>query len=217
MARRKLPKTPSLERRKSQREPKFKIVVVCEGEKTEPKYLNDFTQDHNNPLVEIKVVPKGGVPVTLVKKAVKFKKELEREARRSQNSFDEHFQVWGLFDVDEHPNIPQAKDMARSNGVKLSIANPCFELWGLLHIRNYDAPIHRHDLQRILEKLMQGYDHEVSATFNYEFIRDHYDIAKKRAKQGYQRREEEGDSGGNPSTDVHKLLDLIIDSGKNSF
>ncbi|HDN25559.1 MAG TPA: RloB domain-containing protein [Thioploca sp.] len=208
---RKLPKTPLLARRKPQREPKLKLIVVCEGEKTEPKYLNDFTKEHNNPLVEIKVIPKGGAPVTLVKKAVQFKKKLERQARRSKNSFDQRFQVWGVFDVDEHPNIPQAKDTARSNGVKLGISNPCFELWGLLHIRNYDAPIHRHDLQRLLEQLMPGYDHESSATFNYEFIGDNYDIAKKRAKQGCQRREEEDDSGGNPSTDVYVLLDLIID------
>ncbi|GEM_PF-3360219 len=39
---RKLPKTPLLARRKPQREPKLKLIVVCEGEKTEPKYLNDF-------------------------------------------------------------------------------------------------------------------------------------------------------------------------------
>ncbi len=211
---RKMPKTPSLARRKAQREPKLKLVVVCEGEKTEPKYLNDFTKDHNNPLLEIKIIPKGGVPVTLVKKAVQFKQELERQARRSKNSFDQRFQVWGLFDVDEHPNLPQAKDTARSNGVKLGISNPCFELWGLLHLRHYDAPIHRHDLQRLLEQLMPGYDHKLSATFNYELIREYYDIAKKRAQQACQRRKEEDDSGGNPSTEVYMLLDLIIDNAK---
>lgn len=214
MATRKLPKTPSLARRKPQRDPKLKLVVVCEGEKTEPIYLNDFTKDHNNPLVEIQVIPKGGAPVTLVKKAIQFKKKLDRQARRSKNSFEQRFQVWGLFDVDEHPNIPKAKDMAHSNGVKLGISNPCFELWGLLHLRDYDAPIHRHDLQRLLEQLMPGYDHKLSATFNYELIRDHYEIAKKRAKQGSQRREQEDDAGGNPSTDVYMLLDLIIDNGQ---
>lgn len=47
---RKMPDTPPLTRRKPQHEPKLKLVIVCEGEKTEPKYLSDFTTDHNNPL-----------------------------------------------------------------------------------------------------------------------------------------------------------------------
>ncbi|TGO03207.1 hypothetical protein PN36_10895 [Candidatus Thiomargarita nelsonii] len=53
----------------------------------------------------------------------------------------------------------------------------------MLHLRHYDAPIHRHDLQRLLEQMMPGYDHKLSATFNYELIREHYDSAKKRAQQ----------------------------------
>lgn len=150
----------------------------------------------------------------MVKKAVKFKKDLERQTQRSRNSFEQYFQVWGLFDVDEHPNIPQAKDIAHANEVKLGISNPCFELWGLLHIRDHDAPIHRHDLQRLLEQLMPGYDHKLSATFNYEFIRENYNLAKKRAQQGCQRREEEDNAGGNPSTNVYALLELIIENGK---
>lgn len=165
MARRKFPKTPKLARRKPLCSPKLKLVVVCEGEKTEPKYLDDFTKDYNNHLVEVKIIPKGGAPVTLVKKAIEFKKELERTARRTKNSFDQRFQVWGLFDVDEHPNIPQAKDLARGNDIALGISNPCFELWGLLHIRNHDAPIHRHDLQRLLGQEMPGYSHKFSASF----------------------------------------------------
>ena len=60
-----------------------------------------------------------------------------------------------------------------------------------------------------------SYDHKLSAIFNYEFIRENYNIAKKRAQQGCQRREEEDDPGGNPSTDVYALLELIIENGKH--
>ncbi|MBW2690707.1 MAG: hypothetical protein JRC99_12345, partial [Deltaproteobacteria bacterium] len=35
--------------------------------------------------------------------------------------------------------------------------------WGLLHIRNYDAPIHRHDLQRILEKRVVDLEEQVAS------------------------------------------------------
>jgi len=208
-------KGPALTRRTAKREPKLKLVIVCEGENTEPKYLQDFANDHANPLVEIETIKKGGVPVTLVNKAVKRKKELEKQARRTKNSFDKRFQVWGLFDVDEHPNIPQAKDKAHGNGVKLGISNPCFELWGLLHICNQDAPIHRHKLQRLLEEKMPSYDHDSSATFDYNLIRENYDIAKQRAIKGLNRRKEEDDPEGNPSTNVYELLDIVSDNGNN--
>jgi hypothetical protein len=44
--------------------------------------------------VEVKIIPKGGVPVTLVNNAMKIKETLARESR---NSFD-RFQVWGLIE-----------------------------------------------------------------------------------------------------------------------
>jgi hypothetical protein len=210
MAKRKMPKASSLNRRQPHRLPRLKLVVICEGEKTEPIYLKDFIRDHQSPLVEVKIIPKGGVPVTLVNNAMKFKEMLARETR---NSFD-HFQIWGLLDVDEHPNLSQAKQKAKDNEIELGISNPCFELWGLLHFCQYDAPIHRHALQRLLEEQMSGYRHDAAATFNYIEIRDKYDLAKKHAEQGCRRREEEGDPGGNPSTNVYKLLDLIIENAK---
>jgi len=49
-------KGPALTRRTAKRDPKLKLVIVCEGENTEPKYLKDFANDHANPLVEIEIV-----------------------------------------------------------------------------------------------------------------------------------------------------------------
>jgi len=94
--RRILPGPKSIKRRKAQGEPKFRIVVVCEGEKTEPAYLRDFARHNGNGLVDVVLIPKGGVPLTLVEKAVEIKRKLVMEARRSGDSFDKKFQVWGM-------------------------------------------------------------------------------------------------------------------------
>jgi hypothetical protein len=38
--------------------------------------------------------------------------------------------VWCVFDIDEHPVIPEAKDQAPANRIELTISNPYFELLG---------------------------------------------------------------------------------------
>lgn len=72
MAKRKMPKASSLNRRQPHRLPRLRLVVICEGEQTEHTYLRDFIRDHQSPLVEVKIIPKGGVPVTLVNNAMKL-------------------------------------------------------------------------------------------------------------------------------------------------
>ncbi len=214
MSRSRFPRERSLKRSSAKYKPKPKIVVCCEG-KTEAIYLHSFAREHGNQFVKVKAIPECGVAVTVVEKAVKEKRELDKEARRSQSSYDSVFKVWGLFD-NEHPNIPKARDMARANNIGLGISNPCFELWGLFHICDQDADIHRHKLQRLLKKKMPGYDHDAGAEFNYEYMKGSckYNAAKKRAERSCARRKGEGDPGGNPSTDVYRLLDSIIKYGR---
>jgi hypothetical protein len=56
------PKGKSLERQIEFREPKLKLVVVCEGKNTEPDYLEKFKQEHGNQLVSLVLVKGAGVP-----------------------------------------------------------------------------------------------------------------------------------------------------------
>ncbi|MER5659654.1 RloB family protein [Streptomyces mirabilis] len=48
-------------------------------------------------------------------------------------------QVWCLFDRDQHRDIPTAFTRASRAGVKVAYSRPCFELWRLLHYRNYTS------------------------------------------------------------------------------
>lgn len=124
---RRLPPDRDLRRRRCTRKPRLKIVVISEGQ-TECRYIRDFANDHQNEMIELELIPRAGVPLTVVRKAVEKRKELMREARRSKDSFDFHFEVWGIMDVDEHPNLAQALDIARRHLVEVGLSNPCFEL-----------------------------------------------------------------------------------------
>ena len=59
-----------------------------------------------------------------------------RPTKRRAADYDE---IWCVFDIDEHPNVPQAVEEARQVGVEVAVSNPCFELWLVLHIRDRET------------------------------------------------------------------------------
>ncbi len=211
MARR-FPPDRSLRRRAATRAPKLLLCVVCEGERTEPSYLREFARAHGNNLVQLELIA-GRAPISVVRKAKDKQVELRRKARKSGDSFAKNFQVWGLFDVDEHPNIANAKEEARAAGIELAISNPCFEVWGLIHYSDHDAPDDRHQVQRKLENLMTGYSRK-SKEFNYAEMHPEFGRASTRAKRMRYNRLAEGDEGGRPTTHVDLLLDIVIENGR---
>lgn len=206
---------PVLKRRGPQTSPKIIIWIVCEGKNTEPKYIEDFARHHGNGRVKIEKIDKAGVPLTLVSEAIALKQKLTKKAsRKGADSFEKAFQVWAISDVDEHPNLAEAKQIASVNDLNYCISNPCFELWGVLHFRIQDAYIHRHDLQRLLNQLMPNYDHNNKAEFDYDLIKNNYETAKRNAITINNRRIEEDIPWSNTSTNVYLLLDEIIEKGK---
>jgi hypothetical protein len=215
MARR-LPQPPSLRRRGAIHEAKLLIVVCCEGKNTEPEYLKEFAFAWGNRLVFLKTVPGVGVPLTVVQRAVQEKQELERIAARSRDSFTKKFQVWAVYDVDDHPNLAQARQLATARGIQCCVSNPCFELWPLLHFKDQDGEIDAKAIQRALEKLMPSYKYKGSKVLDYKQLHIRFDVARRRATSIWQRRAKERNAGGNPSTCVFRLLDTIMENGKSS-
>ncbi len=118
--------------------PKRTFLVFCEGERTEPDYLEALKQEpevSDGASVKIQVAddPRGAVPYTLVSAAAASKS-------RSLEEADEIDEVWCLFDVecpDNHPNLKEAVDLANRDNIGLAISNPCFELWLALHFEDH--------------------------------------------------------------------------------
>lgn len=200
-----------LKRRPGHKKAKHKLVVFCEGEVTEPDYLRNFAQHHGNGLVEVKTIPKG-TPKAIVDAAIREAKDLRSRART--DSFEEETSVWGMFDIDAHPDIPDLREQARSRDIQLAISNPCFELWGVLHFERHNAPGDSERLQRKLAQLMPGYDHQRSRQFRYEQIKERYALAREHALWLSRQRREEDNADGNPSCNVYELLERIIAYGK---
>lgn len=126
-----------LRRRTGIRRPKKTLVVFCEGEKTEPQYLEALK---NQPEVRdaaavdlrIETGHSGAVPLTLVALA----SDARSRAVAEEAEIDE---FWCVFDVEwprNHPGLGEALQQARENDIRLAVTNPCFELWLILHFKD---------------------------------------------------------------------------------
>lgn len=198
-----------LARRGPRREPRRRILVLCEGGETEPGYLRAIRTEFRNPLVEIVIEGYGEDPKALVERAVAMKHEAEREARRRSDGLLRYDEVWCVFDVDDHSRLPDARQQAQAHGIRLAISNPCFELWALLHFQEQTAFLNREKVRGSLKKHLPEY----KKSLPFDRLRPGYEEAVRRAEHLDRRCEERGCPGDNPSTGVHRLTELIREEG----
>lgn len=99
-----------------------RILIVCEGTKTEPNYFKAFKRINNQSfVVELDIKGEGTNTLSVVDKAISLKNS-------ALSPYDE---VWAVFDRDSFPaaNVNAAILKAESNGVKAAWSNEAFELW----------------------------------------------------------------------------------------
>lgn len=203
MARRDRVRRPA--RRAAYITPKPRMLVVTEGKATEPEYLKGFVRDCHNPRVEIEVHDGVGVPKTLVEFAKQKKKSAWWQAQREKDANLAYDEVWCVFDIDQHPNVSNAKQMAKDSQIELAISNPCIELWLWLHFADAPGCIDRHVLQKSMKKHIQQYDKHV----NYADYKAGYESAAARAKALDHLADSVGDLGRNPTTGMWRLTESI--------
>jgi hypothetical protein len=192
-------------RRQAFRDPKPTILVVSEGKITEPEYIRGLQRACRNPRVTIKIAPEHGVPKTLVDCAKQYKEQAERQAGREGDENLAYDSVWCIFDVDEHPQVGEAKEMARDNGIHLAISNPCFELWLLLHFRDNPGMQDRAKVKEMLIQHVLKYNKHIDyATYAAGCAQ-----AVLRARRMDESAEEANEPGRNPTTGVYKLTEII--------
>jgi hypothetical protein len=138
-----------LARKQGKRPPYDRILIVCEGSKTEPLYLDDIRQQLRIPTADIKVIPStnGTEPRQVVDSA--------EEAFLASRNFD---LVVAVFDRDDHLTYNDAllravaldRTLKNSDrkpvGFKAVPSIPCFELWILLHFQDIHAFGHRNEV-----------------------------------------------------------------------
>ncbi|MCP4995719.1 MAG: RloB domain-containing protein [Gammaproteobacteria bacterium] len=206
MAKRKPRRDKDLKRRGPKREAYDRVLIICEGEKTEPFYFQDLCAHYHLSSANIEVTPAdGSSPVTVVKSAKRHQKQEKRQGEQ----FD---RVYCVFDRDEHPNYDAACDQAKANGFELVTSVPCFEYWLLLHFEYTAAPFSKTGARTAAENVVSKLRHHIPDYGKGKFglfsqLIDHLETAKKRAVRGIHEVEKTGEE--NPSTRVYELVDYL--------
>lgn len=196
---------PSIARRGPTRQPRRRILIVCEGSSTERGYFQSFQHAMRNPRVHVEVAREHGVPMTVVLDAIRLKEEADDAARRQRDENLRWDQVWCVFDVDEHPKLAEAVQRATASSLLLAVSNPCFELWAVLHFQEQRAHVERGKARATLQKHMPGYD----KALDFEKMHPGYTKAVQRARALDADAEKHGVPGRNPTTGVYGLTEAI--------
>lgn len=185
--------------------PKKRILVVCDGEVTEPQYLEGFKHWVRNPLVDVKTEPHRGGPQRVVDQAIRLRAAADKLARAEADDNARYDEVWCATDVDDFPDVEQARQRAQAEDIGFALSNPCVELWLLLHFRESPGPQARKDLARMMGRHIPGYNKQVDfATYQGGYV-----DAVRRAQRLARTAEEVGESAPNPSTGFFALTERI--------
>jgi RloB-like protein len=176
---------------------------------TEPGYFNAFKHAARNQRVHVEVAKEFGVPRTVVEIAVRLRDDANDKAKRERDQNHRWDEVWGVFDVDEHPRLAEARRLAEEQHINLAVSNPCFELWALLHFQDQRAHVERGKAREALQGHLPGYD----KALDFEKMHPGYGEAVRRAEELDKEAEIHGDPARNPTTRVYVLTESILQAG----
>lgn len=194
------------------------VLIVCEGEKTEPGYFHGFKQDLPQGVLDnnqIEIRGEGKNTMSLIQETLKIRTQREKETGRT---FD---QTWVVFDRDSFPAaqfnnaIFQARDASPS--IECAWSNEAFELWYCLHFCYVNHAMPREDYKKRIEEEL-GRKREKAFVYRkndpdmYRHLKTHGDqrqaIAWAKVLTGkYEGQENFADQ--NPCTQVFRLVEAL--------
>lgn len=186
---------PDYKRSINQYSPRLRILIVCEGEKTEVNYFRGFPI---KPEMVVDVQGIGSNTIRLVREAIRLKEH---------NNYDH---VWCVFDKDEFPieNFNLALQVARENGIMVAYSNEAFELWYVLHFEYLNSGITRQQYINKLNRLL-GKQYEKNDTEIYQLIFPNQKEAIHNANRLLKEYPTPNPACDNPSTTVHLLVQQL--------
>ncbi|PWV65680.1 RloB family protein [Plasticicumulans acidivorans] len=206
-----------LARKRPQRVSHDRVLIVCEGSKTEPNYFREIIRAYRLHTASVTVLPctRGTAPIAVVECARDLFDKGSCERGISPRAFE---RVYAVFDRDQHDSYREALDLAKSldgrrrNDAKESVcfraiaSVPCFELWLLLHYEDVSTwQVDVETVMRCLGVRFPGY----AKGSNDVFARtcDRLDTAKHHARI----LAEQSDAYGAPApyTAVFELVELL--------
>lgn len=176
------------------------ILIVCEGEKTEPNYFKKFPVSN----LKVEVDGLGSNTIDLVKYAILKKKQQEYDS------------IWCVFDKDSFPdsNFNEACDLAERSGIELAYSVESFELWYLLHFEYLNTGIHRKQYIEKLNKIFtkkfnQNYTKNSEAIYRLLSKENQQSAIKNAKKLAEQYNEANPPANRYPVTYVYKLVEKL--------
>ena len=135
---------PSYVRREPSLREKPTILIVCEGENTEPSYFRQFRLSS----ATIKPIGEGYNTVSLVNRAI---------ALAQEKSYD---QVWCVFDKDDFSQVDfnNAIAIAEAQCFGVAYSNQAFEYWIILHFNDHQGGgMHRDTYGKKINALLKPF------------------------------------------------------------
>jgi hypothetical protein len=178
------------------------ILILCEGEKTEPNYFNSIKRKFKLSNVDIRGL--GSNTDKITESAIKNHKD--------------YSQVWCVFDRDSfksHHFNRAFQMIEKYKNIHIAYSNEAFELWYLLHFNYYNTGISRKRYFELLSELL-GKKYEKNSPEIYNLICDKENTAIKNAKRLLKLYTEYNPEKNNPSTTVFELVEEL-NKFKNTF
>lgn len=203
---------PTLGRPIAVMEEKPTILIVCEGQNTEPSYFRQFR------LSSAIVVPvgEGRNTISLVNRTIQLAK------------IGNYDQLWCVFDRDDfkESDFNGAISLAEANNFGVAYSNQAFEYWIILHFEDHQGTgMHRHDYATKINLLLKPYNLFYDGTkskFITEEIFNLLDgidqklkkerklLAIERARRNYNQFDQKNPAKGESSTTVFRLVEELL-------
>lgn len=200
----------SVEREEPSIPEKPSILIVCEGENTEPSYFNQFRLSS----AVVKAIGEGYNTVSLVNRAIELSQECDYD------------QVWCVFDKDDFKDFNEAVQLAEKSRLEVGYSNQAFEYWILLHFNDHQGGgMHRdeyHDkINECVEKYGVNYDGKGSKKVTEDLFelldgidekagKNRAQLAIKRAERNYSRFDHTNPAKEESSTTVFRLVKELL-------
>lgn len=204
-------------RKSKNREVNQKILIVCEGKKTEPIYFKEVCKYWG---IASAVVVKGNSKPN-PSDVVNYAQQLYKKEKERGDPFDK---VFCVFDKDQHACFDKAQQQVKkikpADVFQCICSNPAFEYWFLLHFEKSTKPYQSQNTTAAdqviadLKKHYPNYSKSNSGFFKYTEEEDLLTTALKRSEDIYNKAKTSGEF--NPSTQVHELMNVLKSAGSIS-
>ncbi len=183
-----------------------RILIVTEGERTEPNYFEGFKTIIPRGILHVEIIGTGFNTVQVVQAAQK-----ERDDKRGTDK--EYDQVWVAFDKDDFPNrdFNNAVFLSKADNIGCAYSNESFELWYVLHFQYLDTAINRRQYIEILERIL-GHPYQKNDPNIYFELqsRGNQSQAINWAKNLLAKFDQTNPAQEKPTTTVFKLVEELI-------